>query len=228
MEALDRFRQSTAWHPKYDLPTTQLNNPWIYLAYAVKIVRQTTKSSVMGELDAHDQFIDFLSSCEKAPGLFNRWPDGSGGLTSHDELMGIAYLNCMAANRIIRYLHNYHGVYNNTGEPGRWWRFLMYRFVWVMPFLRACSTDYYCDPIARLVWSTWLLWDALSFSKDDHGGRLRIWLMIDTMASKYLCRLSVKLWCWRMKKAGLTPKVCFKSEPREYPVYEELSPEVWL
>ena len=94
MTALDLLKQSEAWDPRYSLPLVPMhNNPWIYLAYCTRILRRDggwwsseNKQTFEASIQTHFE----RCSTDKL-GYLKRWPEG--GICSHDEILGAAYLN---------------------------------------------------------------------------------------------------------------------------------------
>jgi len=204
----------------------------------------------LNDLDYGDEksllakFKNFADKCRIEPGLFNRWPDGGGGSTSHDELMGIAYLSRSLAKEIVVYLLEHDGVYNNQkadtgihdylnkhialkefliGDQ----RYNLYRFPWLMPYLKA-SAGININLASKLIFAAHVTWDALCYNPNksfDAGGRLRMWLMMETMSQYTACHLAFLFWQSKMTKAKVNPRMCFETEPAEFPIYAASAPE---
>lgn len=226
------FRNSTAWHPEYDLPLCpDLNNPHLYCSYAFKIMKAggMTAAEQLGFLDRYDAYA---KKCQIALGLLNRWPDGHGGMTSHDEVMGMAYLSQSLAQEILTRLLADDGVYithpgEAEGRPS--YDFNLLRFVWVLPFIKARALPR-VGQISQSVWAAHMTYDALRFkagSTDDAGGRLRNWIMLEAMEPYGISRAASSFWVWMMKRKSCTLKSMLAIEPREYSVFSELAPGEW-
>lgn len=216
MTTLDKFKLSPAWDYKYNLPLAPMcNNPWIYLAYATKII--TSKESLDRAYSSN--IWNQLARCEKLPGLFNRWPDDKGGITSHDELIGIAYLDAHSAQRILKYLSDHWGHYNNQSNEG-FFRFNLNRFVFLKPFLKSCAGQP-LTTLDKFLWSAYLIVDLITYVSKDEGGRLMRWLMCERMQDIW----STRLWQKRMSERVRGPKEMFKTYLTECEVYYETSPE---
>jgi hypothetical protein len=218
MDALEIVKaDSGAWSAEYGLPLVPAcRNPWLYMAYACKLLE------LNGALiDFNVSLQDFIKRCEIAPGLFHRYPDGDRDITSFDEIMGIAYLDKLAAGRVFKYLEEHFGEYNNTGEQEKVpEQFNVYRFLFLRPFLKAITGSF--DLLAELIWSGVIFWDAFTYDKSkglDASGRLRTWLMMEDMEVYLLCRLAIKFWRYRMKRQEVTLKECMAIEPREAPSF---------
>lgn len=230
MNALDAFKNSPAWDTRYDLPLCPgLDNPWIYGAYALKLMREHGLSA-LEEMKLIERFIAHARECQIEPGLFNRWPTGEGGFTSHDELMGMAYISTELANDIFRYLEKTDGVYVNQDQDRRdfpdWqYRFNVYRMVWFRPFLKA-RCDSSLNVVTQSIFAGHLLLDALSTTRDqgifDQGGRLRIWIMLEAMDKFPIAGAAVAYWKQKMNRLGLSPKMMLVKEPKEFPIFAEL------
>ncbi len=178
---INKFINSRAWDKRHNLPLVpEHNNPFIYNAYAYKIIH------MLNPYEAKTMLLDFhifLNSCVIKEGLYYRWPDKSGGPTSHDELMGIAYVSSIHAKHILNYLRNHLGCYDNGLDPQkkfRFFRFNLYRLPWFIVFLKVCAKRKIWLH-EKLIFSLFLRMDAYFYKEGDEGGRLRIWLMLDKM-----------------------------------------------
>lgn len=230
MSAFNDFKQSNAWDERHDLPLApQNNNPFIYMAYAMKIIKLADGINPMAsKKEALDKF---LSGCEKEPGKFDRWPDGAGGITSHDEVMGACYVSPEAAERIAHYLLEKDGEYNNKDEKSDVpERFNIYRMLWMAPFVKASTTKFRVSLFSQAQWALFVLIDALTYKRkekiedSDCGGRLRTWIMFEAFEKYALTNLVIKFWRSRMKKQGITPGMCLTVEPSSCPIYGQLAP----
>lgn len=221
MTALEQFKASPAWDPRYDLPTCpRLNNPWLYMAYADVVLYQAEDGTVPVE-----SLIAFIDACEITPGALHRWPSGAGGGTSQDEVIGMAHLDPDTAKYILSYLDSQGGYYNIAGEKQtRFLQFNLYRFVWLRPYLVSAS----CGKVGlggQLLWAGMCVLDAMN---SENGGKLRTYLMSRNMRDLFFCKLAMKFWRWRMKAKGWTFKSCLAKEPGEYPIFAELAKDAWL
>lgn len=226
MTALERIEQSNMWHPKYRLPLSpQNNNPWFYMAVATKLIRYHD-----GEIpfEYGFQLMGYLKSCEddEKPGLFDRWPVQSDfDITSHDELIGIAYLNSGAAERILHYLERHDGNYDNskvislsTVEHD------LTRFVWFMSYLKA-RAGRELSLISQLKYAIHVMYDMATVRSGDASGRLLIWVMNEEMERYPLCAPVITAWRLQMKTLGIFPQDILKLEPKENPILSEIAPE---
>lgn len=226
MTVLGRLEDSNVWDSRYDLPLSpQNNNPWFYCALALKMIYASGQIPTSDFLDA---LYLYANKCEIEPGLFRRWPNSSpSDVTSHDELIGMAYLAPSFAHRICSYLDAHDGYYNNTALPEKIpeeWN--LYRIYWLPPYLRA-RARMPVSLLSQLKWSAFVLWDLVKIKKEtnDASGRLLIWIMSDDMSGYSLCLPVIKAWRLRMKLLGITPETMLLLEPRENPILSELSPE---
>lgn len=221
MTILDRFIQSNVWCNQYHLPLCRMHaNPHMYLALSQKILRSR------GEYISQQAIDRYHEMCEPRPGLFNRYPDGGGGVTSHDELIGIAYLSSYAAERAWIYLQSNFGIYDNQDPQDPKFKHNLFRFPWFIAFLKARIGE-------PLNWYDWIQFNLYLFGQamiyhpvdhPDDGGRLLTWLMSREM--RPWCSWMFKFWDWRMRKSG--PKDCFSRYLRECPVFFETAPERFL
>jgi hypothetical protein len=230
-ETLARFQASNAWDTRYALPLVPIhNNPWIYSAYALKIMRASGLTS-SEEMQLLYHFESYASGCRIEPGLFNRWPDGTGGVTSHDELMGMAYVSSDFACELLAFLQKTDGVYCNKREEldsSDSERFNVFRFVFLEPFLRA-RAGYRVGLFSQLQFSAHVVRDMCSRRPDDTsdaGGLARLWLMLDTMEKYPIPGIAIYFWRKRMKTIGWSPKRVFQNYLSECPIYrQEVSDE---
>lgn len=218
------------WDGRHDLPLAPiLNNPWIYSAYAALCMRLKD-----GGMFNRARVLAHFVACENGVqnprqydlGCFARWPDGSGGMTSHDEIMGAAFHDPWIALRILGHLDRTGGVMNNTGELpsdplGLQWN--VYRMIFLRPYLLACA-EYDVNIFDQFLWCVSLIASFATSPKGDAGTRLRNWLMADKMKRYKLCRAVIQVWCTRI---GMSPKECLAIEPGEYPVMSEIAPDSW-
>lgn len=234
MTVFKSFQASNAWDQRFNLPLVPMhNNPWIYLAYALKMVR-------LGK-HTNDELIELVDLCEdhlaacrtKVWGEFYRWPDGSGGNTSHDEVMGIAYVDwCLKlatkpTQAILSRLQQTDGEYNvqnlPEGVPERW---NIERFVFLEPFLKACA-GFRVGLISQLWFSIPLLVDIFKYKKEDgnESGILLKWIMFEPMEKYLLSGICIQIWKSKMKKLGINPKQIFTEKYlKECPAYGENAP----
>lgn len=225
---IERLKASNIWHPKYDLPLSpQNNNPWFYMALSFRVIDNETDYSTCEARDI------YLEACEKEPGLFHRWPnhDLPGGaaddVTSHDELIGIAYISPYAAQRIWKYLKDHWGNYNNTKfRPKIPFSYNLFRFVWFVQFIRS-RAGIELSKFSQWLWAVHVRFDAWKTKRgtDDASGRELIWVMAKEMCRWPLCKEAYKDWCQSMKEKGITPKYALTLEPKQNPVLVELAPE---
>lgn len=229
MTALEEFKKSNAWHQTYNLPLSpQNNNPWVYLAWARRIIELSDKVDPMVyDDDFRYTVYAYLQACEREPGLFHRWPNGDGGVTSHDELIGICSLDKEAACRVHAYLVAHDGYYNNTGEKepvDGWWD--LSKFFWFMSYVKS-RAFIKLGLVSQLWWVLHVLFSAIKTQPDtdNAGGLLLIWLMAPEMDKWPLCQLANMFWRWRLKRMGVTPQEMLALEPKENPIYAQLGPE---
>lgn len=211
------------WDDRYNLPTSPQNqNPHFYTACAWKLVDDEDCSDMFA---AYDMFT-FL--CEWGDfGLYNRWPhDNRKGnhdnITSHDELMGMVTIYDAYAENILEYLWKHKGYYNNTTMPSPfplYWN--LYKFPWFIAYLKAKAEqmNWFWD----LTWAVCCVIDGIFVKSTDAGGRLRMWMMLDTMNNFPCSNFAIKWWVKRMKKTHWTLEKALAMEPKENPIMSELA-----
>lgn len=191
--ALESLKASSVWNPTYNLPCGPGQNPWIYMAYYDTVLR------LNGErLEALDLIL-FYIHCEVSgkPGLFKRFPDGGGGPTSHDEVMGLFSLmgNIVRddsatdfersrakdiMDRVLHRLDTHLGDFNSHSNPTGWnvFRYNIYRFYWLRPYLSAAAGR---NPgiIQQALWclKLWLGKNDWDTSKTPHRVHMMNWIM---------------------------------------------------
>jgi len=217
MTALEKLKTSNAWDSRYNLPTfPMLNNPFIYLAYAKLVLR--SHNEALKEYD----ILEYILKCYKN-GTFTRWPDGTGGMFSHDEVMGISYLNEQRAAMCINILEKSDGTFDAGDDEKK----NMFRLIFLMPFLKACA-GYRVGLASQLLWSIHAVVTALKYKPGAESGLLKMWLMIDKMKDYPLSNLACIIFRINMQKRGLDPKFIFKRYYlTECPVMGEIAPEDW-
>ena len=205
----------------------QNNNPWLYMAYVDMILRFNKE-----ELNRGDIVSTFLDCCidQNRPGLFNRWPDGTGGLNSHDEIMGAAYLHEDIARWLLRYLDDNDGEFNNTKETStKLFRFNVYRMVFLRPYVKA-RAGLGMGPLAQTIWSGHIILSAMKdYGPDRAGARLRSWMMFHGLKKYWICQLAMRFWVMRMNSKGESLAGTLMIEPKENPILAELAPQAgWV
>jgi hypothetical protein len=219
---LEQIKNSNIWDKRFGLPLVPgLNNPFFYLALITKIYRGLQAVPFFAGTQ------EYIDGCKKDRGLYHRRPDGTGGVTSHDELIGIAYLDQDAAQGILGYLQMRDGVYNNSGasEEDSGERFNLFRFPWFISYLKA-RAGFRVGLHSQFFYATHVYLDAkknqnpLSESPD---ARLMIWLMNEEMGKYPLCNLAIRYWERVMNKYQKTVSGWFKDHLPNYPIFATLS-----
>lgn len=215
------FMESNVWDSRYDLPLLpDHNNPWIYAAYALKIIKSWGED--VDNLYLTRELIEHANEkCRVEKGLYHRWPDGFGGHTSHDELIGLCYIDAAIAKDVLNYLDFNDGVYNNLKNtvtsliPDR---YNLYRFLWLRPYIAECAKAR-LNILSQLKWAGFVVANALFKKAEGWDTKLMIWLMSERMENHTICKLAILFWESRMKKLGLNPHVFFEKELEKFPVY---------
>ena len=208
-------KQSPIWDQRHGLPLAPLlNNPWIYMAYALRVLDRHPMINFRASL--HPKLQEYGDKTLLSNGTRSRWP-GSTDLTSHDEILGMCYLDLQFAEDVLSAMKPW-GFYETRPGPLTFkqrWEAWVPRFPWMPPFIRASVGD--SDLFSRLIWSVCLIFDALTFHERDAGGRLRWWIQFDTMSDHNLCLGAIRFWVSRHEKRGITLEAMLRLEPREYP-----------
>lgn len=213
------------WDSTYDLPLSpQNNNPWFYLALAMKVI-SLKDGSLPAEI--HERIARHMMACRIEPGLFKRWPKQSeSDVTSHDELIGIASISRAQAEDIYHYLVTHDGEYNNSILPDPFGQWNLSRFFWFIAWLKAragIKLSFY----SQILWSLHVVYDLIKTKPgtDDASGRLLIWIMLSEMENYWVTGPVVSLWRAVMKKKSITPKAMLSLEPSQNPILSELAPD---
>jgi hypothetical protein len=199
------------------------NNPWLYSAYAMKVMRRGGLQAWQA-LPLERAFAQHFRACIIRFGLINRWPDGSGGMMSHDELIGIAYNSRFLAREIYFYLKQTNGKYINKPEEAENkcpYRFDIRRFPSVMAFISS-RAKYPPSYFHRIFFGLDALLNALS--NPGEGSRLRMWLMLDEMSQYLFPRICLKAWAYILTKRGEGPKKWFSKYLTEAPIFFDEAP----
>lgn len=202
---LDKIKESTVWDINYNLPTIpRHNNGHIYCAYVTLILEKLGENTS----DIRASYIDFFNKCQLPNGTFSRWPGGRGGDTSHDEIMGAAYMNDVFARSLIDYLTKMDGQFSVEKQEQYNERRNQFRFVWLMPFMKACA-GYRVSLFSQAAWGLYALYNAATW-KGDCSGTLKVWLTLDRMKEYPLSAFFGFIWkLWMEKKHKITPKIIF-------------------
>lgn len=238
MTALEKLKASDAWDTRYDLPLfPKYNNPWIYGAVALKLLRKaglsaTEDAMLVTRFEAHAEACRAKDiEGNPIPGLFSRWPNGAGGHFSHDEIIGLAYISAKFAREILDYLEENDGVYSNIigaiSDPSFADRYNVYRILYVKPFLQACTQRRRVGFASQLQWSSTIITDAIHYKRGDTGdagGRMRTWLMLDHMGKHFISGTAGLIWKAAMRSKGATLQGTLSLEPGSgYPIMREIT-----
>lgn len=228
MQVVDAFKSNKdAWDNTFDLPTVPIhNNPWLYLAYAVKVMRANGLSDTALELDIRAKVRARMKACLVRSGLYHKSPGGRGGLMSHDELLGLCYLDQDVAKTIYLYLIETDGVYANEPVPFDE-RANVFRIAWVSPVLRGLA-GLRLSLITQAYLSVILLTDAVLYKSGDEGSRLRFWIAesaLDRAPGSWLLGLAFLAWGALMKRKGMSPRAAFETYLKEIPEFRLYAPD---
>lgn len=204
------LKQTEVWDARYGLPTVPMhNNPFLYMAYIACCV----------PFDFMPEFVVFTRGCDQVDGTSTRWPDGSGGKFSHDEIMGRAYFDSPFAARVLDVFNQNDGIYDRLedGESAN-----QLRFFFLVPYLKACAR-YRVGLFSQLIWCIHVLATAFSREEGKESGALKIWLMGQVMSQFQLCKWAYEFFAW---KSGTSPKEIFSCHYlTECPTFSQISPD---
>jgi hypothetical protein len=213
------LKQSKVWDARFDLPLVpEHNNPHVYGSYIF---------SLLGEPEElRQRFAAYIISCETAPGQITRWPDGSGGRVSHDEIFGAASFDSDIAQDILWRLFYNDGLYNKDDrEVDNNWRFFF-----LTPYLRSLINrkrpDFRVSLWSKCMYVIPVLISAILHTKSQGAsGPLKIWKMNKEMRRHALCGITIRIWEKAMLKKGITLAWLLQNELGAYPELLELLPE---
>lgn len=175
--ALEAIIRSNAFDDRYGLPLIPtLNNPWAYSAYLYKLLK-LHGIDLIDEVEMRRAFLNHSVKCSAGmPGLYNRWPDGTGGKTSWDELLGLGYWATECAKLILELLQKTDGIYDNeqpftTNEARN-----MYRMPWLIGFLKS-RAGYRVGIFIQIPWSIWMA--SWKYEPGAEGSFLKRWIMLE-------------------------------------------------
>jgi hypothetical protein len=228
MNAWEAFQQSAAWDQRFNLPLCPtLNNPWIYFAYALKISKENGALCAGALIAVQIMAIRHAEKCRIKHGLFNRWPDCSGGVFSYDEALGMAYISPELARELCLYLYEQDGIYCNKPDEMNALneeKFNLYRFIFLEPYLRA-RAGLRVGLLSKLKFALHVVISTFKFNPNDEEGMSKIWLMHEEMDRFILCRIA--FYFWFKKLSGLSPENAFIVQLKEVKEFRLFAPEHW-
>lgn len=210
------FKDSNVWDSRFGLPTRpRHNNPHIYLAYFLLCDLIGVNKLYDYEIERiRSAYIDFFNRCKTKNETFNRWPDGSGGRISHDEILGAAFSlwyfgDVDEAERIYLGLLRSDGVANQAGDKDDLLgesRFDVFRIIYLRPMLQFYS-GYSLSLRSELMIALHLVFQLI---RNDHGagGYLRTLLIVSSLRHREYRLLNAVFFFYRiiMNRRGKTPK----------------------
>lgn len=205
---------SELWHPRFQIPCIPMhNNPGIYTALVVHMLsRYDYRWSYLTSFIYHWLLLE---------DKWARWPDGSGGNISHDEMLGWGYLSPRAACSYIGHMEHRFGFFPNDKGQFQWNRW-MYRFVFLKPFLEKRAYGR-ASLLGKFLWSVYVIQSALQTRRNnfDADGVIKVWLMCNDPPVSWVA----KFWRRRMEKIGLRPIDIFSVYLSECPTLRLIAPE---
>lgn len=218
---LEAFKTSQAWDHTFDLPLVPIhNNPFIYAAYATRIIEEYENPAYLIDLQYHAldkcavNIHDFF-------GLYNRWPGGVGGQISHDEIIGLCYISPFIAKSILSYLKSHFGFYDNISPTKPRLNSFMYRYPFLYPFIKIRS-GFKLNILQYITMSAYFFFSALFTNKKNSGEILLQWIMVEGIKVKY--PKLVSFWIKHMNRRKLSPKICFQTYLERCPVFRLYAP----
>lgn len=219
MTALDRLKSSNAWDQRFALPLVPFHsNPFIYCAYAHRIFWPKTSQNERDELSS--AVSEHVKRCEAEPGYIWRWPWDSN--TSHDELLGAAYLDPGFAARAIDFLSRSDGAYDQFDKSIRQ---NVYRFIFLLPALKSFA-GFEVSIFSQAMFGIAALANAYLGKVGEASGTLKIWLCAPAMRKYPISEFCLILWEKKWKSKGQSAKEIFtKHYLTEVPVFGEFARE---
>lgn len=221
-------RNSDAWDYTFNLPTVPIhNNPWLYCAYALRIARAHGIEGTALEIDFLGRVKNRLAACRVRSGLYHKFPGGIHGLTSLDEILGMAYLNQEVAKEIYLYLIETDGIYENTAE-GQGEGANVFRIFWARYVIRGLA-GLRLNLISQTMLGCYLLFQAVTHKKASREGSvLRMWLaeaILDRSPGAWLLGLFFLAWQAILTRKGESPRELFQTYLKEIPEYRIYAPD---
>lgn len=173
------------------------------------------------QAEFNSRLRQFFAENEIANG-FIRNPFSSS--TSHDELLGAAYLSSDFAARAVDFLSRKDGSYS-IEDPKL--SDNIYRFVFMLPALKAFA-GFQVSLLSQFMFSVLVLWDAFVTKPGQANDTLKIWLCYPAMhtSEKPLSSFCLSVWEDRWQSRGYNPKSIFKNNYlTECPLMNELASE---
>lgn len=235
-EALEKLVKSNAWNAEWRVPSVPMHsNPHLYNAYALKLLDRYPAPVYLLESVTFlvKDVLKFIYAHEVAQGVVVRQIGAKGLSSSHDEIMGAAYVSTEFAARALHHFSKNDGVILREGSDFDY----ELRFIYFVPFLKACVAVN--DPEQRVgffsqaAYSIHLLVNIYKARKKiksgehpEASGILKIWLMNDRMKNHFWSGLVIKFWKNYFVKRGYTAKYLFGFFYLvECPVFAELAME---
>lgn len=234
MTSIGDFMNADGWDSRYWLPTFQRhNNPFLYMAYFNLLLRRQHPDHGLTEFSVYEHYLRCLvdSQIHSGHGLINRWPDGGGGETSHDELIGLSALCPPAARHVEAYLREHWGCYDNKKTGNKFWRFFrfnLYRFPWFVCYLRhrAGKPPSRWLDLAHVLYVRVQAWRFDKLRNPLTGSLLMTWLMGQTMRESQnpKVREAYDYWEKTLWIKGASPDWVFDRYLTEYPIFKQAAP----
>lgn len=201
MTIFEELKASNAWDKETNLPSIpKFDNPWIYTAYVHRVFFNQLEPSEREEFNAAIGLR--MRECEGPSGFIKKWPGADH--TSHDELMGAAYLSEDFAARAIEFLSRNDGLY--ALEPS--YSDYLYRFVFMLPLLKEAA-NYVVNYISQGLFAVFVLDDAFRTPPGETNDTLKIWLYAERMRKFPLAKWALEIWEKRWLARGYNPKTIF-------------------
>lgn len=213
MDIYTKLMDSNAWDSQYHLPLIpEHNNPWIFCAYVQRLLWTNGDWIPYSDIEKH------ISRCEEEPGFIQRWPGDNN--TSHDELLGAAFLSPAFSARAVDYLSKHNGYYTQE-KPTL--RDNIYRYVFMLPALKAFANRP-VNLFLQILLAFHVLWELYFVKAGEANDRLKIWLMYPYVKNLGLSGPVVRYWARTWTKRGVTPKVMFtQNYLTEVPIMGEMA-----
>jgi hypothetical protein len=209
-----KIQDTEAWSSKYQIPSFDSMNPHAFTAYVLKLIEHD--DSRFPILAAYSGFLD---GCRVQKGLYKRYPDGSAGNTSWDEVIGIAKI--FGGRDVYGYLESTDGIYDWENPESRDERRNLYRLPFIRPLLRVAG-NMRLSLIDQGILALWILWDAFNGDK-GMSGHLQVWLYGDSYEKYFIPTAAMCVWNWRMRVKGITVNKMFSEYFHDKPRFK-----VWL
>lgn len=184
LDDFDRLRTSSAWSPRWDMPTFPLHrNPMIYLAQALTLYRPTVTTPMK------DKFGRMAFECEGG-----RLRLGLPEMTSHDEIYGFA-----VSAKLLGVVHLAHPIMSELRRNGGRLDLFdgiennFYRIGYMEAVMNKIEGNK-LTPYQSVIYGFAIVLSAISKGQPSYSGLMRSWMSIQFMSDEPIAIPFIWLW----------------------------------